>query len=305
MDRTLERARSTDVYASEVQMVHSLTSFTGLAALLPAESLLYHCERPGGPTVLAVRDDGLPEPYRHGVYGFRLAQYLRLRFASADLAFRRSLVTEPHGGHRNEIHVLALDGPSGAILRYLSLVGSTDPVPLHLKDPARTLFPCEVAHGVNLFEHVECDGDLDTSRVWEVKRLVHRAEQNRSSAHARLRLTLELMLGFYTALGRIEPAPEVLVGDGEEGIAIRRLLRSLKDITVLEGTRPSLPADDLMFPLYTQRDVVKPFVARAPHGEELQRLIRHIDRALSDRNPLDALKGLVETVGGRLRRVHV
>lgn len=297
--------RRTDSYASTVQMVHSLTNFRSLPTLVPAEGLLYHAEHENGSIVLAVRNDALPEAYRQGIYGFRLAQCLRLKFASAEIAFRRSLITEPNGVHSNEIHVLALDPETGGILRYISLLGSSDPEPVNARDPRRMLFPCEVAHGLNLFQHVRVDDSLDTSRIWEVKRLVQRPEEAQVPAEYRLRLTLELMLGFYTALSRIQPEVQVLIGDGEEGIALRRLLRSLRDITVVEGTVPSLPADNLMFPLYTVRDVVKPFVAQAPRGDELKKLIDNLDQGVRNGNPLEAFRSLVESVGGRLRRVRV
>ena len=294
-----------EAYVRAIQMVHELTNFKHLVDEVTPESLLYHSHRPGGSIVVAVRNDGVPEGYRYGIYGFRLAQSLRLRFADAQIAFRRALVSEPNDDHSNEIHVFAIDPETGGIIRYISLLGSPDPEPLSPLNPRRTRFPCEVAHGVNLFDYALFPADLDTSEIWEMKRLIQRRGEKTSSAQSRLRLTLELMLGFYTTLSRIQPEVRMLIGDGEEGIAIRRMLRSLRDVTVLEGTTPSLPADDLMFRLYTTRDVVKPFVAMAPRGEELHQLTETLADSLDNPNPLDALKGLVESVDGRLRRIRI
>src|SRR4029077_19611283 len=148
---------------------------------------------------------------RIGIYGFRLAQYLRTRFASARIAFDRALFTEPHAGHGEEIHVLGLDETTGAILRYVSLVGSADEEPRALTDPDRALFPCEVAHGVNLFDHVPLSEPVDTREVWEIKRLVQRGSETDMPGARRLRVSLELMLGLYTALLRLHHARGVIV----------------------------------------------------------------------------------------------
>jgi hypothetical protein len=293
-------------YVSDVIALHDRISLRGLASQVRPDSVLYQARRDDGLVVMAVRHDGIPERYLLGIHGFRLAQYLRLQFASERIAFDRALFAEPAGRHANEIHVIALDEPSGTILRYVSLAGTPDPVPMHPRDPDRTLFPCEVVHGVNLFDHVQVDEEIDTSQIWEIKRLVHRGTDT-GGLVARLRLTLELMLGFYTALSRVDPPVRVIIGDGEERVAIARLLRSLRDITVVEGTTPSVPEDDLLYPRYAfaSREVVKAFVVRVPRGDELHQLVEHLERALANPNPLAGFKELVGQVGGQLRRVHI
>jgi len=294
-------------YVSDVIALHDRISLRGFASQVSSDSVLYRARRPDGLLVMAVRNDGIPDRYLLGIHGFRLAEYLRLRFASDEVAFDRALFAEPAGGHADEIHVLALDEESGTILRYVSLVGSADPVPMAPRDPDRAPFPSEVVHGINLFDHVDVDPGIDTSQIWEIKRLVHRGSRAGSDLVGRLRLTLELMLGFYTALSRVEPPVRIIVGDGEERVSIARLLRSLRDITVIEGTTPSLPKDDLMYPryAYASRDVVKAFVVKVPQGEELRQLSEHLRRALANPNPLVGFKELVSQVGGQLRRVHI
>lgn len=80
---TTTDVQDVDSYIETVQLAHSLTSFADLPQVMPAEGVLYQAHEPGGPVVLAVRNDLLPAAYRQGIYGFRLAQCLRLRFADA------------------------------------------------------------------------------------------------------------------------------------------------------------------------------------------------------------------------------
>lgn len=293
-------------FVADVQALHERMNLRGLAAAVRPEDLLYLARRPDGLVVLAARHQGIPHRYLLGIHGFRLAQYLRLRFVSEELAYQRALFAEPHRDTAvNEVHVLAMDERSGAILRYVSVVGAPDGSPADPRDRARPLFPVERAHRVNLFDHVAFDTPVTTQEIWEVKRLVHRSPQAGDGGANRLRVTLELMLGFYSALGRIRPAVKILVGDGEEGVAIQRTLRSLREVVVLEGTTPSLPETDLMFPLYTTREVVKAFAARAPQGAELDDLTDRLTKALAHEDLLHGFRSMVGAVGGQLRRVAI
>ncbi|WNI17993.1 hypothetical protein [Actinacidiphila sp. ITFR-21] len=289
-------------YIADVLALHDRISLRGLAAQVDP---LYMVRRPDGLTVLAVPQSGLPERYRLMIYGFRLAQYLRLNYASDRIAHDAGLFAEPHEGHGEEIHVIALQETTGAILRYVSYIGTEDTRPRSLTDPDRVLFPAEVAHGVNFFDHVPAPEPALSNEVWEIKRLVQRGSELRAPVTRRLRITLEMMLCFYSTLQRLSPKPKYLIGDGEEGLAIRRLTRSLKDITVIEGTTPSLPEDDLHFPLYVTRPVVKPFVARAPYGDELADLVQWMETALATTDPLAGFRQLVARVEGEIRRVQV
>ncbi|MBL3668006.1 hypothetical protein JL475_18820 [Streptomyces sp. M2CJ-2] len=290
-------------YVAHMLALHDRMSLAGLAEQADP---LYLTRRPDGLTVLAVPQSRLPERYRLAIYGFRLAQYLRSRFASDRVAFARGLFAEPLGtGHGEEIHVIGMEESAGAILRYVSVIATTDTAPLPVTHPDRAPFPCEVAHGINLFHHVPLDEPVTGHEVWEIKRLMQRPSQRDTSPALRLRLSLELMLGFYTVLSGLSPQPRFLVGDGEEGLAVRRLTRSLQEVTVIEGTRPSLPEDDLLFPAYVERAVVKPFVARVPRGTELDRLVHWLERALDASNPLAGFQQLVGRVGGEIRRVRI
>ncbi len=78
-------------YVARVLDVHDHMSLAGLAEQADP---LYLARRPDGLTVLAVPQSQLPERYRLAIYGFRLAQYLRSRFASDRVAFARGLFAE-------------------------------------------------------------------------------------------------------------------------------------------------------------------------------------------------------------------
>lgn len=295
-----------DRYITDILALHDRISFRLVAEQADPAGLLYQARRPGGLVVLAVLDSALPHRYRLGIAGFRLAQYLRLRYAVADVVYRRALFAEPgHGGARDELHLLALDGRTGAIVRYLSLLGSADPAGTGLRDPARSRFPCEIAHGVDLFAHVPAPAGADSQAVWEAKRLVNGPGTADTAVGDRLTLALELMRGFWSVLAGFRPAVRMLVGDGEEGVAINRLLRNLADVTVLEGTRPRLPAGDLMEGAYTEREVVKVFAAAVPHEDRLRDLVDRIDRALAGADVLAGFKELVAGVAGQVRKVTV
>lgn len=289
-------------YIADLLALHDGIS---LRALTEQVDPLYLAHRPDGLTVLAVRQSELPERYRLALYGFRLAQYLRARFASERITFERGLFAEPRSdGHGEEIHLIGLSCATGAVLRYVSVVGLPDDPPRAVTDPDRTRFPCEVAHGVNLFAHVRAPG-VRTDEVWEVKRLMQRGSEPATPLAHRLRVSLELMLAFYRVLGELTPAARFLVGDGEEAIAVQRLLRCLRDVTVLEGTVPSLPEEHLLHPAYVHREVVKPFVARLPQGEDRDRLIGWLEEAVARPEPLAGFRDLVRRTDGRVRRVPV
>lgn len=305
MSETLTQTDQRSRYVSELISLHDSVSVRGIDTAISSDHLLYLAKRPGGLQVLAARSSGIPDRYLLAIQAFRLAQYLRLRFASPELAFSRTLLTEPCHPSSEEVHLLVLDADSGTIVRYMSLLGTGDARPLPLTDPRRSWFPCEVAHRVNLFSHVPHREELDSSNVWEIKRLVQPSTTAAHGGGQRVRITLEATLGLYTVLSVIAPRVEVLVGDGEEGIAIRRLQRVMRQTTVLEGTAPSLPTDELMYPLYTQREIVKPFVAEVPTAADLSDMVQRFSAAVVDSGPLVAFKMLMKHVNGQLRRIYL
>ncbi|MQY22610.1 hypothetical protein [Nocardia macrotermitis] len=289
-------------YIAELLAMHERMS---LRCMLDHVEPLYFQRRGDGRAVLTVRHSDLPERYQLGIYGFRLAQYLRIRLASERIAFQRSLFAEPIAAEREEIHVLSLDERSGGIVQYVSIVGTADPRPRSVRDPERTPFPCEIAHRIRLFDRIPRIAAVGTDEIWEIKRLVQRGQLPDQTLDLRLRLSLELMHGFYSTLHLLRPSVKYLVGDGEEGLAIQRLSRSLREIIVLEGTSPWLPEDDLLAPAYVERAVVKPFVAAIPEPDRLGALVTRLDEALAMDNPLAGFKHVVNHVQGTIRRIRI
>jgi len=289
-------------YVQDVLAVHERLSFGGLVRHLSERDVPWLVTRPDGLATLAARTDQIPHRYLLGLQGFRLAQYLKLGYASNQVVYARSLFCEPsHALHPTDIHVVTLDQPSGRILGYVGLASSADAEP---RDPAaedRAPFPCEVAHGVNVFARVRPMPDLHTHEVREVKRFVH--DRSLTDRTLRLRVSLELLLGLGRALQAAAPAVRVLVGDVEERVALRHLLLMGLDVYLLEGTRPVLPAHDLMHPMYEVRDVVKPFVACAPTGDELRRRTDLVERAVTGADLFAGAGLLVQHLTPTLQRV--
>lgn len=303
MNQTLTPTHPRSRYVSELISLHDSVYVRGIESAISSDGLLYLTSRPEGLLVLAARGSGIPERFLLAIHAFRLAQYLRLRFASSELAFARALLTEPSDSDREEIHLLVLDQHSGVIVRYLSLLGAGDARPMPMAGSQRSLFPCEVAHQVNLFDHVDQPAGIDSSNVWEIKRLVQPSTTAAHDGRQRVRITLEAVLGLYTALSVNVPQIRALVGDGEEGIAIRRIQRIMRQTTVFEGTVPSLPADELMFPLYTQRQIVKPFMTQVPDPAELDDMVARFSAAVIDVGPVAAFQMLMRHVDGQLTRI--
>ncbi|MET0740530.1 MAG: hypothetical protein ABWZ26_03140 [Candidatus Nanopelagicales bacterium] len=266
-------------FARDVVRLNTGLAFRGLPDALPDAELLHRVERPGGLTTLAVRTDQLPDRYLLGLMGFRLAQYLQLGYACEQVVHATGMFAEPaHHLEDDDVHVVTLDA-QGRILGYLCLAGSGDSRPLELTDPARRPFPVEVAHDLNLFDRVPPHEGVRSNHVRELKRFVHSRLMH--DKEQRLQVTMELLLGAGRALLLLDPPIRTLVGDVEEDVALRHIVLAGMEVVVIEGTTPALPYDDVMHPLYTARDAVKPFVAHVPDHAELQRRVEFLNTALA------------------------
>jgi hypothetical protein len=274
-DDTLSARFARDVVALNAQL-----AFRRLPDALGDGELLHRVQRPNGLTTLTVRTDQLPDRYLLGLMGFRLAQYLQLGYACQRVVHAAGMFAEPtHHVAADDVHVVTMDG-QGRILGYLCLAGSGDARPYELDDPAREPFPVEVAHNLNLFDRVPPPGGVRSTEVRELKRFVHNRLMR--DKEQRLQVTLELLLGAGRALLLLTPPIRTLVGDVEEDVALRHLVLAGMDVVVIDGTTPVLPDDDVMHPLYTARDAVKPFVANVPDRSELRDRVEFLDTALAE-----------------------
>ncbi|HKT03885.1 MAG TPA: hypothetical protein VJT31_30510 [Rugosimonospora sp.] len=301
LERPPVRAHSAQArYVRDVLALHDTLRYDRIPQHVAGDGLCWQVRRPDGLLTLAVRTDQLPHRYLLGLLGFRLAQYLRLGYASADVVYRAAMFCESAANvHPRDIHVVTLDGDTGRILGYVGFGASPDPVPRDPRDPGRVLFHTEHAHDVNLFHRVPPPDGLTTHEVREVKRFVHNRQM--SDRGLRLRVSLELLLGAGHAVAALDPAPRVLIGDVEERLALRHLLMLGLDVQLVEGTRPVLPAAEVMHPMYLVRASVKPFVSRVPAGPELQRRIEELDRALAAPDVFGGVRRLAGTLGCDVR----
>ena len=255
-------------------------------------------------STVAVRDDLLPFRYRLVVSAFRLAQYLQLSWLDTAAVFEEALFHEPDCGRvpDNSIHVMTLDRRSGAIVGYAALCGQKA-ISGHslVSDPKRDLFPCELAHRVRLFDVLPVEPVPHVGQVWEVKRLVQRAS-NASDRHLKMATTLHQFSGIFTALDALGDEARWLIGDAEEHVAIKQLRMTVRELAVVDGTRPSLPSEDLFWPVYTVRRDVKPFMARVPQGEDMTMLLADLHKALDSDDLRDKLRILKSRTIDTFRR---
>lgn len=258
-------------------------------------------------STVAVRDDLLPFRYRLAVSAFRLAQYLQLSWLDTTAVFENALFHEPDCGRvpDNSVHVITIDQRSGTIVGYVALFGqkatSGDSL---VSDPLRDLFPCELVHRVRLFDVLPVDPIPRVGQVWEVKRLVQRSS-NASDRHLKMATTLHQFSGIFTVLNALGDDARWLIGDAQEHVAIKQLRMTVRELSVIEGTNPFLPFEDLYWPAYTVRKDVKPFMARVPQDEEMMTLLSDLRRALDSPDLGEKLRILKNRTIDEVRRVSL
>jgi hypothetical protein len=269
---------------------------------LAGVSNAYRVRRHGVVTVAAQTKD-IPHRYLLGLAGFRLAQYLRLGYASSDVTFRKALFCEPITVlNPTDWHALALDEASGEILGYLELAGNGDVIPHPVHEAStRNPFPVEEAHRIDLFQAVAARHDLTTHTVWEAKRFVHSGNLKRKDL--RLRVSLELLLAMGRIVESAYPAVLSVIGDAEADAALRHIVLLGLNVTVVTGTVPQLPEDDLTHPSYITRDVVEPFYAEVPDLAEVSRRTAIIDSVIDQPDIFADIHLLMTEMPGTVDRI--
>jgi hypothetical protein len=247
-------------YVADIVRLHDRLSWKGLPEAVVGEPLMRLDGYGDGLTTLTVREGQLPERYLKGVLGFRLSQSLQLGWMDPALVRQRTMFHEPvpPSTGPETIHTVTLDD-RGRLVGYLALVGSDDPSPLPLDDPARSRFPAESAHDVDLLSTYAEPG-LTTHHVYEIKRFVRARGMARGLQRDRVPWHLVL------AVARMNLATggqiRVVVGDSTESGALRHLRLVGFDLTVVEDTRPRLPRTELMWPSYEKAELAKPWAGR-------------------------------------------
>jgi hypothetical protein len=217
-----------------------------------------------GLTTVAFRQRQLPDHHLRGVLGFRLVQFLQAGLMDPELVHRRGMAYEPlvEAAGPDTVHVVTLTA-AGQLVGCVALVGAPDPEPLPLDSPQRRRFPAEQAHDVDLLSPFAAPGRT-THHAYEVKRFARDPAMARGEQRARVPWHLILAVGKVTlALGE---ELHVLLGDSGERGALRHLRALGLDLVTVEGTTPTLPRTELMWPSYLLPDErrAKPFVATLP-----------------------------------------
>lgn len=249
-------------YARDIIRLHDRLGYRRLPLELRGDPLSLVEDPDGALVTVTGRDSQFPSRYLKGMLGFRLAQYLRLNWISADAVHRAAAFHEPlpHSPVEN-IHTVTLCARSGKIRGYVGLACSADAESLPLDSPCRTPFPTEAAHGIDLLGRYARPG-LGTHQAFEFKRFLRDQTMPRDEQHSRV--PWHLMLGIGEALLALGDGVRVVLGDAKEHVALRHLRLVGFDLHVVEGTSPYLCPSDPMAPIYRQTVVAKPFAAPVP-----------------------------------------
>jgi hypothetical protein len=250
-------------YVADIVELHERLSYRRLPDEIVGEPLHLVVDPRHELVTVTARDSQFPVRYLRGILGFRLAQYLRLSWISAERVHRTAAYHEPlpRPGGVESVHTVTLCARTGKVRGYVGLSCSADAESLPLDSPGRTPFPTEEAHGVDLLAGLARPG-LGTHQVFEVKRFLRDQTMPRGVQHQLV--PWHLMLSMGEAMLRLGDAVQVLLGDAKEHVALRHLRLSGFDLRVVEDTAPELPPSDPLAPIYRQEVLAKPFVAHVP-----------------------------------------
>ncbi|MEU5536004.1 hypothetical protein [Streptomyces sp. NPDC020362] len=293
-----------DRYIEDVLRLNSRLTFGGLAdELRKSGAALHQFDQARGLTTSVAYSESIPERYLLGLAGFRLAEYLNAGFASRKIVFDRSLFCEPvQGMHHRDIHVVTTHTDSGRIVGYVALAHSQDPEPQLLTDPARLPFSSEQVHDIRLQKLLDDPSTVTTHQIREVKRLVHAHSVTDRQMH--LAITLELLAGISMAVQTEHPGLRLLVGDVEEHIALRHLVLLGLTVRLVQGTKPKLSRQDVLYPRYDMGEKVLPFYAWIPDAGGVAERVAAIERALAHESPIRGLRGLMAELSGNVQYIY-
>jgi hypothetical protein len=247
-------------FTDDILSMHSKLRFGALLQEIEGEPLCRLSGLGDGLTTITVRQSQIPDRYLRGILGFRLSQFLRSGLMSVDVAYLNGLAHEPMVETAETIHTITMT-ESGEIIGYIGCVASADLVPVPLDGAGRRHFPAEFAHRIDLVSPL-ASSELRTDHVFEIKRFT------RSSLILDPQLGAKACWHLLLSLGKTIVAPDsmikIILGDSRESRALRYLRLIGFEPTVINGTKPSLPRTDLMWPSYEQEKLVKPFIAHVP-----------------------------------------
>lgn len=223
---------SAETFAAQVIALHERLTFEKLVPSL--DGVPIHLRRRHGYTVVAFRHDQTPRRYQIGIMGFRLAQYLKLGWASPEVVHDQGMFWEDvDHASPNDLHIVAMDDATGAIIGYLGaafIADENDDRKFTAEN--RPTFPVEEAHGIDISTWLP-SSNLRLGDVMEIKRFVKGPNIPDSM---KFLVPLELVLGLMgLTVNRSRPIPWA-VGDLEMHVALRHLKAFGVDTEVIAGT---------------------------------------------------------------------
>jgi hypothetical protein len=267
-------------YVEHIVEMHSRLTYRRLPHEVVGLPAYVSDEFGDGLLTLTFRDSQVPPRYLKGIFGFCLCEYLKHGLMSRDLIYQEALYHEPvpAATAAENLHTVTINVESGQVLGYLGMACSPDPKPRPLDHPRRDRFMVERSHDVDLLAEFAAPG-VNTHHVFEAKRFIRAGSV--TSEEIKARVPLHLLLGFTSAIVRLQ-AIRFIIGEASEEGGLRHFRLLGFEPVVVEGTTPVLPKSELLWPMH---DVikVKPFTAPVPdHLPENVSIIRSALRNETD-----------------------
>ncbi|MGM0876991.1 MAG: hypothetical protein ACQEWV_20145 [Bacillota bacterium] len=260
-----------DRYVREI--IRNQDNLTYLSLLDPSSlnRCIYSKVNRFGLSTIAIKSKDMLPHQLLGIMSFRLREYLKLGWIDPNLVYNQKIFHEPlQETHDEDIHIISINHQTGDIVCYLCIYtmkryGSLVDMKIGTKD--RPLFPCEIAHGHDIFKNIDWIQDIQISSVRELKRFVKSTTKD-TFGH---RVSLEVLAGLASVTRYLKETPEGLtafVGDLELRGAFRHIKMLSMDVAIIQDTSPKLPKNDLFYKMYIKREKVLPFVILLPEKLE-------------------------------------
>ncbi len=227
-------------------------------------SAVYRVPNRNGVGVIALRTTDLTQEQLVKIMRYRLAQYLSVNFVDTDIAYERRVEYEPlENLSQDDIHIIAGSVETGEMLCYAVLEGGIEaPQGTTLRTRQRPLFPVEQVHGRGIYNRLQILPDIPVTKLREMGRFV-KNQQLHTLDELGGRAPVEVGIAIFRMLsGPLRLEVEAVIGDLEEGVAMRNLEFFNVPMVALHGTVPYISDASLLFPRYQYCNVY-PFATLA------------------------------------------
>ncbi|MGH2541812.1 MAG: hypothetical protein ACRDIB_03385, partial [Ardenticatenaceae bacterium] len=225
---------------------------------------VYRVPDRNGVGVIALRTSDLTEEQLIKIMRYRMAQYLAVNFVDTGLVYEGQIEHEPlENLSPDDIHIIAGSVESGEILCYAVLEGGIESPPgATFRSRDRPLFPVEKVHGWGIYNRLYILPDIPVTKLREMGRFV-KNQQLHTLSELGGRAPVEVGIAIFRMLsGPLRLEVEAVIGDLEEGVAMRNLEFFNVPMVVLHGTVPYLSEASYFFPRYQYCNVY-PFATLA------------------------------------------